>query len=37
MYQWLDRAPFGRNESGFWWHRHDEYDHQPNQPKPMSG
>jgi predicted dithiol-disulfide oxidoreductase (DUF899 family) len=32
MYQWLDRAPFGRNESGFWWHRHDEYDHQPNQP-----
>jgi predicted dithiol-disulfide oxidoreductase (DUF899 family) len=32
MYQWLDRAPFGRNESGFWWQRHDEYDHQPNQP-----
>jgi predicted dithiol-disulfide oxidoreductase (DUF899 family) len=32
MYQWLDRAPFGRNEGGFWWHRHDEYDHQPNQP-----
>jgi predicted dithiol-disulfide oxidoreductase (DUF899 family) len=27
MYQWLDRAPFGRNESGFWWRRHDEYDH----------
>ncbi len=26
MYQWLDRAPFGRNENGFWWHRHDEYD-----------
>jgi predicted dithiol-disulfide oxidoreductase (DUF899 family) len=27
MYQWLDRAPFGRNESenGFWWKRHDEY------------
>ena len=24
-YQWLDRAPKGRNESGFWWHRHDEY------------
>jgi predicted dithiol-disulfide oxidoreductase (DUF899 family) len=26
MYPWLDRAPFGRNETGFWWHRHDEYD-----------
>lgn len=24
-YQWLDRAPLGRNESGFWWCRHDEY------------
>jgi len=26
MYQWLDRAPLGRNESGHWWRRHDEYD-----------
>ncbi|HXJ83732.1 MAG TPA: DUF899 domain-containing protein [Candidatus Methylomirabilis sp.] len=26
MYQWLDRAPRGRNESGLWWRRHDEYD-----------
>ena len=26
MYQWLDRAPLGRNESGMWWRRHDEYD-----------
>jgi predicted dithiol-disulfide oxidoreductase (DUF899 family) len=26
MYQWLDRAPNGRNESGVWWRRHDEYD-----------
>src|ERR1700733_5731373 len=26
MYQWLDRAPRGRNEAGFWWRRHDEYD-----------
>ena len=26
IYQWLDRAPLGRNESGFWIHRHDEYD-----------
>ncbi|WP_431322682.1 DUF899 domain-containing protein [Rhizobium sp. YTU87027] len=25
MYQWLDRAPFGRNEQGIWWQRHDEY------------
>ena len=28
MYQWLDRAPLGRNETGFWWRRHDEYDGQ---------
>jgi predicted dithiol-disulfide oxidoreductase (DUF899 family) len=27
MYQWLDRAPKGRNEEeGVWWRRHDEYD-----------
>ena len=25
MYQWLDRAPLGRNEHGFWWRHHDEY------------
>jgi predicted dithiol-disulfide oxidoreductase (DUF899 family) len=27
MYQWLDRAPKGRNETGTgpWWSRHDEY------------
>ena len=25
MYQWLDRAPLGRNEAGMWWRRHDEY------------
>jgi predicted dithiol-disulfide oxidoreductase (DUF899 family) len=25
MYQWLDRAPKGRNEPGVWWRRHDEY------------
>lgn len=25
MYQWLDRAPKGRNEAGVWWRRHDEY------------
>jgi predicted dithiol-disulfide oxidoreductase (DUF899 family) len=28
MYQWLDRAPKGRNEAGIWWRRHDEYDKQ---------
>jgi predicted dithiol-disulfide oxidoreductase (DUF899 family) len=26
MYQWLDRAPKGRNETGVWWLRHDEYN-----------
>ena len=26
MYQWMDRAPRGRNESGPWFRRHDEYD-----------
>ncbi|MBV9276225.1 MAG: DUF899 domain-containing protein [Verrucomicrobia bacterium] len=31
MYQWLDRAPKGRNETGvyetgIWWRRHDEYN-----------
>lgn len=36
MYQWLDRAPRGRNErmavgagdlrTGLWYRRHDEYD-----------
>jgi predicted dithiol-disulfide oxidoreductase (DUF899 family) len=25
MYQWLDRAPNGRNETGLWFRRHDEY------------
>ena len=25
MYQWLDRAPLGRNETGLWWRRTDEY------------
>jgi predicted dithiol-disulfide oxidoreductase (DUF899 family) len=26
MYQWLDRAPMGRNETGVWCRRHDEYE-----------
>src|SRR5712692_2635883 len=28
MYQWLDRAPRGRNETDVWYRRHDEYDSQ---------
>jgi len=26
MYQWLDRAPKGRNETGPWLHHHDAYE-----------
>jgi predicted dithiol-disulfide oxidoreductase (DUF899 family) len=29
MFQWLDRAPRGRNETGVWWRRHDEYEPRP--------
>jgi predicted dithiol-disulfide oxidoreductase (DUF899 family) len=29
MFQWLDRAPKGRNETGIWWRRHDEYEPLP--------
>jgi predicted dithiol-disulfide oxidoreductase (DUF899 family) len=29
MYQWLDRAPKGRNETGVWWRRRDEYESKP--------
>jgi len=30
MYQWLDRAPKGRNEDGdLWWKRHNEYKSSP--------
>jgi predicted dithiol-disulfide oxidoreductase (DUF899 family) len=25
MYQWLDRAPKGRNENGVWWRHRDAY------------
>jgi len=28
MYQWLDRAPKGRNETGAWWRHHDRYAEQ---------
>ena len=34
MYQWLDRAPKGRNEDGdLWWKRHDEYETERAAPK----
>ena len=27
MFQWLDRAPLGRNEAdGYWIRRHDQYE-----------
>lgn len=29
MFQWLDRAPKGRNQDGPWWRRHDEYGPAP--------
>jgi predicted dithiol-disulfide oxidoreductase (DUF899 family) len=31
VYQWLDRAPKGRNETGVWWRRHDEYEPLPQK------
>ena len=36
MYQWLDRAPKGRNENGVWWRRHDEYESKPLRHKGAS-
>lgn len=30
MYPWLDRAPKGRNKTGVWWRRHDEYESLPH-------
>ena len=33
LWQWLDRAPAGRNEGDLsWFHRHDEYDGSSRQP-----
>ena len=38
MYPWLDRAPKGRNESGFWIRRHDEYaEAQLRDRRPLQG
>jgi len=31
MYQWLDRAPKGRNEKGIWWRHHDKYEQAPRR------
>src|SRR5262249_57615982 len=36
MYQWLDRAPLGRNETGPRYRRHDHYANQC-PPEPVSG
>src|SRR5437660_3280456 len=36
MYQWLDRAPKGRNETGVWWRRHDGYESEPLRHKGAS-
>ena len=34
MYQWLDRAPKGRNEDGgLWWKRRDEYEGNDDAPR----
>jgi predicted dithiol-disulfide oxidoreductase (DUF899 family) len=32
MYPWFDRAPKGRNETGLWVRRHDEYTKHRNAP-----
>ncbi len=34
-YQWLDRAPKGRNEAGIWWRRRDEYA-RPSHSEPVA-
>ena len=35
MYQWLDRAPLGRNEGDEWWfRRHDEYERTTSKTNP---
>ena len=34
MYQWLDRAPLGRNEQGVWWRHHDRYEGSGNGNRP---
>src|SRR4029077_1942089 len=34
-YQWLDRAPKGRNEPTYWWRHHDKYG-QPYHSSPRA-
>jgi predicted dithiol-disulfide oxidoreductase (DUF899 family) len=35
LYPWLDRAPKGRNEDGYWFHLHDEYPQTPPVTDPQ--
>ncbi len=35
-YQWLDRAPLGRNETGIWWRRRGDYATAPSQSQPAA-
>jgi len=37
IYQWLDRAPLGRNESGLWMRHHDKYDALPQNVSSCCG
>jgi predicted dithiol-disulfide oxidoreductase (DUF899 family) len=37
MFQWLDRAPKGRNETGLWFRRRDEYGQSGSGLSPGSG
>ena len=39
MYQWLDRAPLGRNDEGIWWRHRDQYGRrdQPDKGAKQSG
>src|SRR5207249_2518818 len=34
--QWLDRSQKGRNETGVWWRRHDEYEALPQKRRLVS-
>ncbi len=36
MFQWLDRAPLGRNETGIWWRHRDSYG-APEAAAPVRG
>jgi predicted dithiol-disulfide oxidoreductase (DUF899 family) len=36
MFQWLGRAPLGRNESGRWYKLNDEYQDRPSASAPST-